>query len=227
MPGLGRFAWGREAEALAMSEGMAEYEAAIAPRKAALFAKLAGAVDIAEVGLGAGPNLRYYPRGVTTVVGIEPNEYMDAFASRAAAAAGVALQVRRGVAEALPLADGSVDAVVATLVLCTVRDPAAALREIARVLRPGGCYVFVEHVAADAAAAPLLALSQRALDPAQQLLAGGCHLTRDTGGLITRACGDGGLFETLELERFDAPRAWPITPHVAGIARKGLRKGAV
>ena len=204
-----------------MSEGMADYEAAISPRKAALFAKLAGAADVAEVGLGAGPNLRFYPPGVSTVVGIEPNEYMDAFASRNADAAGVALDVRRGVAEALPLADCSVDAVVATLVLCTVRDPAAALREFARVLRPGGAYLFVEHVAADADAAPVLALAQRALDPAQQLLAGGCHLARDTGALIRGCTGEAGLFDTLELEAFDAPRAWPITPHIAGVARKG------
>ena len=227
LPGLSRFAWGREAEAVAMSSGMADYEAAIRPRKAALFAQLAGATDIAEVGLGAGPNLQFYPRS-SRVLGVEPNEFMDAPATRAAKAAGVALQVCRGVAEALPLEDASVDAVVATLVLCTVRDPAAALREIARVLRPGGRYVFIEHVAADVAAAPLLALSQRVLDPAQLLLAGGCHLTRDTGGLI-RACSGLGagqqaliprLFDSLEIEAFNAPRAWPITPHVAGTARK-------
>ena len=225
LPGLSRFAWGREAEAVAMSAGMADYEAAIRPRKAALFAQLAGAADIAEVGLGAGPNLQFFPRS-TRVVGVEPNEFMDAPATRAAEAAGVVLTVRRGVAEALPLEDASVDAVVATLVLCTVRDPAAALREIARVLRPGGRYVFIEHCAADAATAPLLALSQRALDPAQQVLAGGCHLTRDTGGLIRACSGAAGqqalprLFQSLDIEAFDAPRAWPITPHVAGTARK-------
>ena len=129
-----------------------------------------------------------------------------------------------------------------------VRDPAAALAEVARVLRPGGAFVFVEHVAADGARAPLLAAAQRALDPAQQLLAGGCHLTRRTGQLIASRCARGGsssagldaeqgdgdlsssggaaqrapaLFAALEaFEAFDAERAWPITPHVAGVARK-------
>lgn len=101
-----------------MAHGMADYEAAIAPRKAALLARLGGAADVAEVGLGAGPNLRYYARG-TAVVGVEPNEAMAQYARQAADAADVALDLRAGVAEALPLADASVDAVVATLLLCT------------------------------------------------------------------------------------------------------------
>jgi ubiquinone/menaquinone biosynthesis C-methylase UbiE len=79
---------------------------------------------------------------------VEPNEYMDAYAKEKAAALGLQLKVVRGRGEALPLDDASVDAVVATLVLCTVENPAAVLAEVARVLRPGGRFVFVEHVAA-------------------------------------------------------------------------------
>ena len=224
-----------------MATGMGAYEAAIAQRKAALFATaLSGAADVAEVGLGAGPNLRYYgAAGVRGVVGVEPNEFMAPYATAAATSAGVPLRLLRGVAEALPLPDASCDAVVTTLVMCTVAEPASALAEIARVLRPGGAFVFIEHVAADATAAPVLAAAQRALDPLQQLLAGGCHLTRATGDLIAARCADTSgalrtaaatkqppkkapplLFASLRMERFDAADAWPITPHVAGVARK-------
>jgi SAM-dependent methyltransferase len=218
-----------------MASGMAAYEAGMAARKAALFALLDGAADVAEIGIGAAPNLRFYPRSVRRVTGVEPNEYMAPFAEAAAAAAGVQLALVSGRAEALPLEDASVDAVVGTLVLCSVRDAAAALAEVARVLRPGGVYLFVEHVGADAATAPALALAQRALDPAQQLLAGGCHLTRATGALIAARCGGSSaaneanldasgapkrLFSRLEaFESFSAPQGGLIAPHVAGCAR--------
>ena len=104
-----------------MATEMGDYEAAMAARKAALFAQLPpSATRIAEVGLGAGPNLRYYPKkSVKEIVAIEPNEFMRPYALNAAAAADVALTWLPGVAEALPLPDASVDAVVTTLVLCT------------------------------------------------------------------------------------------------------------
>ena len=115
-----RYPWYRAAAATAMATGMREYEAAIGARKAALFSRgLASAADVAEIGLGAAPNLAFYPAGVRSVVGIEPNEFMSPFAEAAAATAGVELRIQRGVAEALPLPDASVDAVVATLVFCT------------------------------------------------------------------------------------------------------------
>ncbi len=225
-----------------MATSMGGYEGAIAARKAALFASVFGGagaekqqqLDVVEVGVGAGPNLRFYPSGsrVRSVTGVEPNEYMAPYAQAAAASAGVPLSLSLGYAEALPLPDACADVVVTTLVLCTVRDAGAALAEVARVLRPGGAYVFIEHVAADASRAPVLAAAQRLLDPAQQLLAGGCHLTRATGALIRSRCGGDGaasaaaaaaaspLFASLSMEAFDAADAWPITPHVAGVARK-------
>ncbi|KAJ6801197.1 methyltransferase-like protein 7A [Iris pallida] len=87
------------------------------------------------------------------------------------------------VGEALPIEDNSVDAVIGTLVLCSVKDVGVALREVRRVLKPGGLYLFIEHVAAREGS--LLRLMQSILDPLQQLLSDGCHLTRETGSLIS------------------------------------------
>ncbi len=115
-----RFPAYRAFSARAMADTMASYEAAIAARKAALFARLPPSTRrVAEIGLGTGPNLQYYPRSVAEVIGIEPNEYMESYARQAAQAADVALEIRAGKAERLPLEDCSVDAVVTTLVLCT------------------------------------------------------------------------------------------------------------
>jgi SAM-dependent methyltransferase len=117
-----------------------------AQRKRALFAQLSG--DVVEVGAGAGLNFRLLPPSIKHVTIVEPNEHLARAAHAAARAAGITLQVERGEAERLPLENASADAVICTWVLCTVRDPQAALREIARVLRPGGQFVFLEHVVA-------------------------------------------------------------------------------
>lgn len=134
--------------------------------------------DILEVGVGTGLNLIYYGPAAH-VFGIEPNlELLNAARERA---------VRRGYllqaadAQALPFADASFDAVVSTLVFCTIPDPALALQEIRRVLRPGGRLLQLEHTRTghdrrDA----LLDL----IAPAWQRLAGGCHVNRDTAALL-------------------------------------------
>ena len=92
---------------------------------------------ILEIGAGDGANFRYLDPG-THVIALEPNRHMHPLLRAAAARHGVTVDVRAGVAERIPLPDGSVEAVIASLVLCSVSDPARVLAEIRRVLRPGG-----------------------------------------------------------------------------------------
>ena len=179
-----------------------------------LLAGLQGSV--VEVGAGTGTNLAHYPAAVTRVLAVEPEAHLRALAERAAASAPapVPVEVVDGVAERLPLANASVDAAVTSLVLCSVADQAVALREVARVLRPGGELRFWEHVRADGGA---LARTQRVLDrTVWPLIAGGCHLSRDT----LRAIEDAG-FTVAGVERFRFPETRPpnpSAPQVLGVA---------
>lgn len=101
---------------------------------------------VLEVGAGGGLMFTHYPRGVTAVVATEPEPYLRRRAELAARRAPAPVTVGDAVAERLPFADGEFDAVVFALVLCSVRDQAAALAEARRVLAPGGQVRFLEHV---------------------------------------------------------------------------------
>jgi SAM-dependent methyltransferase len=160
----------------------ARYERMVADRKRALFADLRG--TILEVGPGAGPNLRYYPKDCRWI-GVEPNPFMHPYLRSAAARAGLAIEIRTVAAEGLPAKDRSVDAVVSTLVLCSVGDPARVIQEIRRVLRPGGRFVFLEHVAAPQGTR--LRKVQQFVRPLWKRIADGCHPDRETGPLIEKA----------------------------------------
>jgi ubiquinone/menaquinone biosynthesis C-methylase UbiE len=190
-----------------LSVGCRGYERSVEAHKRRLLAPLAGTV--VEIGPGAGANLRFYGAGVRWV-GIEPNPWAHDYLREEAARVGLAAELRAGTAEALPLPDASADAVVSTLVLCTVRDVARALAEVRRVLRPGGRFVFMEHVAAPPRTRTRVA--QRLVRPVWPLFADGCHPDRDT----ERAIGDAG-FARVELTRFRAPMP-VIGPHIAGVA---------
>ena len=150
---------------------------------------------VVEVGAGNGLNFAHYPADVSEVVAVEPEPYLRERAREIAAAAPVAVTVVRGTADALPLADESVDAAVASLVLCSVPDQRRALAEVRRVLRPGGELRFYEHVAADGNTTR--ARLQKALDPVWTRMAGGCHLDRRTEQAIAAAG-----FEIRDIERF-------------------------
>src|SRR5439155_26769491 len=113
-------------------------------RKRALLGTLHGTV--LEIGPGTGANLPYYPPDIQWV-GVEPNPYMHPYLQKEAGRRGLRADLRTGVAERLPLPDESVDAVVSTLALCSVADLPQVLREVRRVLRPGGRFIFIEHVA--------------------------------------------------------------------------------
>jgi SAM-dependent methyltransferase len=185
------------------------YERFMAERKKALFGDLHGMV--VEIGPGTGANLRHLPQGVRWH-GVEPNPAMKEYLRREGERWGVPVEVHAGSAEALPWPEGSADAVLGTLVLCSIRDPAAAVGEIHRVLRPGGRFLFIEHVIAPRG---LRRRVQRVLSPFWRRLADGCHPDRDTAALLHQ-----GGFGEVHYERFEAPLP-VVRPHIAGFAVKG------
>ncbi len=138
---------------------------------------------VLEIGVGSWRNLRRYPPDAT-VVGVEANQRLVFAARRRARRLRPGAEVWRARAEELPFADAAFDTVVTNLALCSVADQAAALAEIARVLRPGGTLRFLEHVHAEQ---PLLAAAQTVLTPLWRLSVGGCHLNRDTRQAILDA----------------------------------------
>lgn len=163
---------------------------------------------VIEIGAGDGSAFRLYPLAVTHVLALEPDDYLRSLALKRAATAAVPVTVRAAAAERIPADDGSADAVVASLVLCSVADQAAALAEIRRVLRPGGTLAYYEHVRSDR---PVLAAVEDLLAPAWQHLAGGCHPNRDTLGAIAAAG-----FTIRENRRFSFA-VQSLTPPVAHI----------
>jgi ubiquinone/menaquinone biosynthesis C-methylase UbiE len=130
-----------------------------------------------DLGAGTGANLALYPDAVTELVLAEPDPHMSRQLREKLAQSGRAAELIEAPAEKLPFDDSSFDTAVFTLVLCTVPDPEAALAEAARVLKPGGKLLFVEHVRAGDAG---LARWQDRLEKPWRFLADGCHCNRDT-----------------------------------------------
>lgn len=171
---------------------------------------------VVEIGPGDGANFPLYPPEVSELIAVEPEPRFRDMAAEVAREAPVPVRVQSGTAEALPFDDGSVDAVVASLVLCTVPDQAAALAEAARVLRPGGELRFYEHVHAERQ--PRKAFFEVAdASGIWPRLGGGCHPTRDTLAAIDAA---GFLVERCERFPFSPSRLIPKMPHVLGSARR-------
>ncbi|HYQ77967.1 MAG TPA: methyltransferase domain-containing protein [Solirubrobacterales bacterium] len=168
---------------------------------------------VLELGAGTGLNLELYPHeGLDSLTVTEPDPHMfKQLRERAKKACPGAELIQTG-AEALPFDDDSFDTVVVTLVLCTVPDQPAALREISRVLAPQGQLLFLEHVRADH---PDLAKWQDRLEKPWRFLGDGCHCNRDTVAGI-RAAG----FELGAVEHPELPKAPPIVrPMAKGSAR--------
>ena len=140
---------------------------------------------VVEIGAGTGLNIAHYPEGIAELVLAEPEPAMRRRLARRLRRHGRVARIVDAPAGHLPLADGSVDTVVSTLVLCTVDEPEHALREIARVLRPDGQLLFIEHVRASSR---LLAACQDTLLRPWRRFAGGCVCNRPTLELM-RACG--------------------------------------
>ena len=167
--------------------------------------------SVVELGSGVGANLAYLSPG-TMLVAIEPNRPMHGRLRRAAEDRGVRLDLREQVAERTGLADGSVDCVISSLVLCTVTDPVRVLAEVRRILRPGGTFRFVEHVAAPART-PTRTL-QRVLRRPWAWTFEGCTCERDLAGMI-RAAG----FARVEVQAYRLHTPFiPFNTQIAGIA---------
>jgi SAM-dependent methyltransferase len=161
--------------------------------KAQLFAPLPPTV--VELGPGAGANLRYYPRG-TRVVAIEPNVRMHDRLRRTAEKHGLELELHAVGAESLDLPSESADLVCATLVLCSLSEPARVMAEVRRVLRPDGRFVCIEHVAAPAGSAG--ALLQRTMRRPWRWLFEGCELRNRTETVLCTAG-----FRHVDIEYFE------------------------
>ncbi len=193
--------------------GAAMEAAGAAEHRTRLLAGLVGRV--VEVGAGNGLNFSHYPNTVSEVIAVEPESYLRARAELAALNAPITVRVIDGDAEHLPLEDGSIDAAVTSLVLCSVVNQTDALREIQRVLRPGGELRFYEHVLATNSR---LARFQSLADPIWTRFAGGCRLTRNTFGAIQAA-----EFVVDEYEQFQFQPCFLAklaSPHILGRAHK-------
>lgn len=166
---------------------------------------------VVELGSGVGANLRYLAKG-TKLVAIEPNRHMHPALKRSAQRRGIELEVRDVIAERIDLPDESADAVISSLVLCSVADPAQVANEVHRILRPGGQFSFVEHVAApDGTVTRSL---QRLLRRPWAWTFEGCSCERDLEGVIRRAG-----FSVVGVERYRLHTPFlPFNTHIAGTA---------
>lgn len=177
-------------------------------QRSKLLASVSG--DILEIGFGTGLNLEFYPDHVRKITAIDPNAGMGRIAQRNMAKSGIEVDSRILSGENLPIEDQSFDSVVCTWTLCSIPDAQAALREVRRVLRPGGRFFFVEH---GLAPEPKVAKWQHRLTPIQKVIGDGCHLNRPIDTMIT---GEG--FGLSDLETFYMPKA----PKFAGYMFRGI-----
>ncbi len=189
-------------------------EQGVTQHRRRLLAGLTGTV--VEVGAGDGMNFGHYPPEVDRVLAVEPEPHLRDLACGRAQQVSASVEVVDGVAEALPLADASADAAVASLVLCSVTDLDQALAELFRVVRSGGELRVFEHVRATG---PVLQAVQRLLDATLwPVIAGGCHTSRDTAGAIRRAGFTCDQFDLVHFPDFRLPL--PMSPHILGAASR-------
>ena len=175
--------------------------------------------DVLEVGIGTGANLKHYPVNVDNLIAVEPNPAMARKIDLDSFGGSGSVEVVGGVAGELPLEDESVDTVVMTLVLCSVPDVAQALAEIRRVLRPGGRFLFLEHVAS---CKEEVQKWQDRVDPIWNCLTGDCHMNRRTEEAIEE-----GGFEIRDCIREPMPKTPRLLrPSIRGVAVPfGLSEG--
>lgn len=221
----GRPEWVDELYAFLLGAAGDTYEAKVGELKQNLFAPLVDLqqqrsaskpLDILEIGVGSGPNFKFYAEPGLRVIGLDPNKASEKYAEAAAAAAGLEpgrFSFLQGVGEGIPLESSSLDVVVTTLVLCSVADVERTISEVFRVLRPGGQYFFLEHVAAPEGTS--LRFWQDSLDPLQQFVADGCHLTREPLPAMEAAG-----FAKFDTQHLNIEGLSLLAPHLVGRAFK-------
>lgn len=165
---------------------------------------------VVEIGVGSGLNLPHYGTGVERLIGVDPSHELLAMARQKHPRTAFPVELLPAAAEALPLEDGRVDTAVTTFTLCSVVDPHIALRELRRVLRPGGTLLFAEHGLAPEARVERW---QHRLNPMWRRFAGGCNLDRPMAALIR-----GAGFEIAELDTSYLKGPKPLTYVSAGRA---------
>jgi ubiquinone/menaquinone biosynthesis C-methylase UbiE len=165
---------------------------------------------ILEIGFGTGLNLPCYPAGVRKITTVDPNSGMFRRATKRIKQTGIAVDQRVLQSERLPFEDSTFDCVVSTFTLCSIEDVAQALREVYRVLRAGGKFLFLEH---GLSPEPRVQKWQRRLNWLQMRLADGCHLNRNIRALVTAQ-----LFASVEMEEFYIEK----TPRTHGYMYRGV-----
>lgn len=206
----GEQSWRARTFAWTMARGTGPYERWMAERKRSLLGGLSG--EVLEIGPGGGVNLPYLPREVRWT-GIEPNPHFHPYIRKEAVRLDRPVRLVAGLAEDSGMEAASVDAVVGTLVLCSVDRVEVVLEEILRVLKPGGRFCFLEHVAAPQGS--WLRRFQRGLRPLWSSLLDGCRPDAETSVQIARAG-----FSQWKWEEFQAPLP-VVSPHICGFAEKG------
>lgn len=201
--------WGRAFSALYDRLSKAAEDAGLREMRRETLAAASGRTI--DIGSGTGANLGLYPEAVTELVLAEPDPHMIKRLRPRLREAGLDAQVIEAPAERLPFEDSSFDTAVYTLVLCTVPDPTAALAETARILKPGGKLLFVEHVRSKD---PGVARRQDRLERPWHFFADGCHCNRDTVAII-----EASPFALVSVTDAELPKAPSIVqPAVLGSA---------
>lgn len=165
---------------------------------------------VLEIGFGTGLNLPHYPHAVTSLTALDPATLLPKKVARRISRGSLPVELVRLSAETLPFEDGRFDCAVSTWTLCTIPDPVAALREVRRVLKPGGKYLFLEHGRSDDAR---VAKWQDFFNPVQRVIGCGCNLNRPIDALVAQA--------GLRIEKLDR-YAMPGVPRIAGEMYRGI-----
>jgi len=138
--------------------------------------------EVLEIGIGPGINIQFYdPTKVTKIIGVDPSAELNKIAQKNADKVNIPIDFLITTAEEIPLPDNSIDTVISTYTLCSIPNPSLSLKEIFRVLKPEGKFLFCEHGIAPSKG---VAMFQNAIDFFWPAIAGGCHLNRDMPSLL-------------------------------------------